>query len=191
MWISVLRKPDVPQYAYHQFLWQYFPDLDNTDAQRPFLFRVLGESILMLSRLKPATQHAVEIKDRLVPGTVYQFDLLANPARGGSITLEDGTKKRVPRKSYKGNQERKDWLRRRFEDAGADLTLVQVYDRPQRRFRKADGRQIVIDDVIYRGTLKVTDRSLFADKLLQGVGGRGAWGCGLMVLPEVMSGFGH
>lgn len=187
MWISVLRRPNVPEYAIHQFIWQYFPELDGKDADRPFLYRVLGESMIVLSRLKPRTSVAVEINERFLPGSIYQFDLLANPARSGSVVLPDGSKKRTCRKPYKTNAELRDWLQRRFEGSGAELTFAQVYNQPQRRFKKPSGQKIIIDDVIFRGTFELKDRSLFMDALMQGFGGRGAWGCGLLVMPEVMT----
>lgn len=185
MWISVLSKPKVPEYVFHQYCWQYFPDIPEGEP-RPFLYRVLGDSMLMLSRLKPATSTAVNIADRIECGKVYQFDLLANPARGGTITI-DGVKRRVRRRAYSTNEELKAWIHRRFEDGGADITFVQSFKRPTRRIRKGDGNVVTVCDVVFRGTLMVKDLSAFKRKMLAGIGGRGAWGCGLLVLPEIMT----
>lgn len=185
MWISILNKPSVPEYALHQFCWQYFPDVKKGEP-RPFVYRVLGESILMLSRIKPAINTTINIADRIKGGKVYQFDLLANPARGATVEV-DGVKKRAGRVPYTTNGELREWIYRRFEDGGADVTFVQAYQRPVRRFKKGDGNRIVISDVIFRGTVHVKDKAAFLRKMLEGIGGRGAWGCGLLILPEVMT----
>jgi len=186
MWISAVSKPEVPEYAYHQVLWSYFPDVPEV-SERPFVYRVLGDTILMLSRHRPSAPTVKALAERIEAGAVYQFDLLANPARSARAQQPDGTWKRICRKPYRTNQERKDWLARRMEGSGAEITFVQAYDRPQRRFAKPGGKRIIIDDVVFRGTLRVTDKARFCDHLLRGIGGRGAWGCGLMVLPEVMA----
>lgn len=180
MFLSIVPKPDAPEYCYHQYLWAYF---DQTRGEnRPFIYRSLSESLIMLSREIPACPHT-PIAERIHAGQVYQFDLLASPIRG---TYRDENRQRKRREPYKTNQERLDWLARRLGDS-ADLRFAQVFDRPVRRFKKADGHQISIEECTLRGAVYVKDKSRFIDTLLTGVGGSGAWGCGLMILPEVMT----
>lgn len=179
MFMSIVPKPNTPEYCHHQYLWSYFKK--DPDDKRPFVFRPLKTGLLMLSREAPSCPHKA-IGDSIKAGRVYQFDLLCNPARG---TWRDETRKRRRRESYKTNTERLDWLRRRLGDS-AELRFAQVFDRPQRRFKKGDGNKIIIDECIIRGAVYVKDRAAFIDVLTNGVGGRGCWGCGLMILPEVM-----
>ena len=180
MFFAIVPKPDVPEYCYHQYLWAYFKK--DKGEQRPFLFRVMTDAIVMLSREKQSCP-SVAIADRITAGLALQFDVLCNPARSQLIDSEKTKKRRVP---YKTNAERHDWFKRRIGEA-ADSRFVQVFDRPQRRFKKGDGNKIIIDECVIRGVVYINDRSEFIDILLNGVGGRGAWGYGLMLLPEVMT----
>jgi CRISPR-associated protein Cas6/Cse3/CasE subtype I-E len=179
MFLSIVPKPDTPEYCYHQYLWAYFDQ--NKNVNRCFVYRALSESIIMLSSEQPACEHT-RIDERISAETVYQFDLIASPIRG--VRREDG--KRSRREPYRTNKERLDWLARRLGDS-AELRFAQVFDRPRRRFKKADGHQVSVDECTMRGAVYVKDRDLFIDTLLTGVGGRGAWGCGLMILPEIMT----
>lgn len=179
MFLSIIPKPDTPEYCYHQYLWAYFDK--QRGENRPFLFRVLNDAIVMLSRDNPSCP-SVAIAGRIQAGNVLQFDLLCNPARSLWMDAEKTKKCRVP---YKSNAERQEWFKRRLGDA-ADVRFVQVFNRPQRRFKKGGGNKIIIDECIIRGAVYVKDRAAFIDVLLNGVGGRGAWGYGLMILPEVM-----
>lgn len=179
MFIAIIPKPDAPEYCYHQYLWAYFDK--SKDEPRPFIYRVLGESILLLSREKPACA-AVNISERIKAGQTYQFDVLCSPVRG---TYRDENRQRKRREPYKTNAERLQWFGRRLGDS-ADARFAQVFDRPLRRFKKGDGNTVTIDECIIRGAVYVKDRALFVDTLLNGIGGRGAWGHGLMILPEVM-----
>jgi len=179
MFLSVIPKPDTPEYCYHQYLWAYFNK--EKGQTRPFIFRVLENSIVMLSRDKPACQ-SVSIAEHIQAGQTYQFDVLCSPVRG--TYREDGKRKR--REPYKTNKERLQWFERRLAGS-AEARFAQVFDRPVRRFKKSDGHIVRMNDCIIRGAVYVKDRAGFIDTLLNGIGGRGAWGCGLMILPEVMT----
>jgi len=179
MFLSIITKPAAPQYCYHQYLWTYF-DKEKGD-QRPFIYRVLGESIIMLSRDKPACRH-VNIADRVKAGQTYQFDVLCSPVRG---TYRGENRERKRREPYRGNADRLQWLGRRFGGC-ADVRFAQVFDRPVRRFKKGDGHNVTIDECVIRGTVYVKDKAQFIETMLNGIGGRGAWGHGLLMLPDVM-----
>lgn len=94
MWISTVPHPPCDDYQVHQYLWCYFPNKAR-DAPRPFLFRVDGSRIMMLSAARPATQ-CVQIpppeRER-----VYQFSVLASPLLG---TWRDAEGRRHRRGSY-------------------------------------------------------------------------------------------
>lgn len=180
MFLAIIHKPDTPDYCLHQYLWAYFDKARG--EQRPFVYRVLTDAIIMLGRDRPSCP-SVAIADRIVAGQVLQFDVLCNPTCSQWLDAEKTKKRRVP---YKTNAERQDWFNRRMGDA-ADVRFVQVFDRPQRRFKKGDGNKIIIDECVMRGAVYVKDRAAFLEILLNGIGGRGAWGYGLMMLPEVMS----
>ncbi len=180
MYLSTVPNPEVPEYCYHQYLWAYFNKSKQESRSRPFVFRILGKSIIMLSREKP-TCHSVNFSDHIKAGQAYQFQVLASPVRG--TYREEGKRKR--RQAYKGNKERLQWLQRRLGQS-AELEFGQVFDRPARVFKKGDGHRVVINECIMSGVVYVKDKEMFNQVLINGVGGRGAWGCGLMILPEVM-----
>jgi CRISPR-associated protein Cas6/Cse3/CasE subtype I-E len=180
MFLSVVNKPAVPEYCFHQYLWAYFKEQQGAD--RPFIYRVMGDKILMLSRIRPACD-AICLADRIKTGQAYQFDVLCSPVRG---TWRDENRQRKRREPYKTNDERLQWIVRRFGDA-ADVRFAQVFDRPLRKFKKGDGHVVVLNECIIRGVVHVKDRPLFIDTLLSGIGGRGCWGHGLLLLPEVMA----
>jgi CRISPR-associated protein Cas6/Cse3/CasE subtype I-E len=178
MWYTRLPRPQVPAYALHQVLWGYFPEVPDGDP-RPFTYRVEGDDVLMLSRLKPACP-ALDISGRIGAGRVYQFDVLASPMNGYKVK----SSKTSGRKVIEGNERRREWLARRL--AGAELTFAQLFDREDLRFKRPSGAQVWVARCVARGTLQVTDRAEFVETMLRGVGGRGCWGCGMLVPPEVM-----
>lgn len=180
MWITTVNKPACPQYCYHQYLWSYFPDLYGQEGiDRPFLFRVLENSILMLSRHKPAVSSSANIEDRIQAGSVYQFDVLAS-ARNGHNTKDGKYRSR-----FLKSDEIRGWFSRRI--AGADAGFVQVFDRPKLKFKKPGGTAIIRPQCVIRGTVNVKDRDEFIETLYKGIGGGGVWGFGLLVMPEVMA----
>lgn len=181
MWITAVNRPDAPEATLHQFLWGYFPGMDG--QERPFLFRTLDTTILMLSRVKPSCP-SVDIKERITAGNVYQFDVLASPRNGFSSDNGGRYRNQHHHKFIRSNQHRKEWFGRRL--AGAEPTFMQIYDRPDMQVRR--GKNLITRPAcIVRGTIKVNDRAEFMDTLQRGIGGGGVWGFGLMVLPEVMS----
>lgn len=182
MWLAAVARPSVPEYVYHQMLWTYLPErYRQPGAERPFVYRAARDGLWMLSRYRPACE-ARAISPAIETGRVYQFDLLCSPARGGRDP-ETGEKRR--RVFYRGNDEWRAWLQRRF-DGAAEPLFVQAFDRPARHIKKPGGPRLRIEECLMRGTLRVTDRSAMIERMCQGIGGRGAWGHGLLWLPEVM-----
>jgi CRISPR-associated protein Cas6/Cse3/CasE subtype I-E len=176
MWISIVPHPPCDDYQVHQYLWCYFPNRAR-DEPRPFLFRVDCSRIVMLSAARPATQ-CVQIP---LPeqGRVYQFSVLTSPLLG---TWRDADGRRHRRGSYPAAAQR-GWLERRIEGAG--VMFCTATERPLRVFRDARGHRVTVPEVEFSGALLVTDADAFKKTLLRGVGGRGAWGHGLLFLPEL------
>lgn len=89
------------------------------------------------------------------------------------------------RKVIEGNVRRRDWLERRIE--GARITFCQLYEREDLRFRRPGGASVWVARCEALGTLRVDDRAAFVATMLRGIGGRGCWGMGLLLLPEIMA----
>lgn len=173
MWVTSVPRPAVPAYAVHQVLWGYFPSVKDGEP-RPFLYRIEKERIVLLSRLPPSCP-ATEISPRVRAGRVYQFQATVSPANNNN---------RRGRKVIEGNQRRREWLGRRLD--GAVLTFAHLYERGDLRFRRPDGNKVWVPRFEAKGTLRVDDRARFLDSVLRGIGGRGCWGMGLLLLPEIM-----
>ena len=173
MFLSVVPRPAVPEYVLHQVLWGYFPNIDRGE-QRPFVFRVEPGRIIVLSRTAPSCT-SLRIADRIHAGQVLQFEVLASAANcvAGRRRVE-----------ITDNCARRAWLARRMD--GAVITFSQVYDRLQLQFVKSGGKKITVPRFKAVGTVHVQDRAAFIAAMLHGIGGRGCWGCGLLLLPEIM-----
>lgn len=170
MFLATVPRPSVPENTLHQVLWGYFPHVPRGEP-RPFVYRVDEHRVVILSRLRPSCP-AAQIGDRIHAGRVLQFEVLASAANGH------------PRTPVMGNQKRRDWLARRMD--GADITFAQIFDRPDRVFTRPGGEKITIHTFRATGTLLLRDRAAFVGAMLRGIGGRGCWGCGLLLLPEIM-----
>lgn len=182
-WYARIPALPVPAYCLHQLLWTYLPEEHRqAGAHRPFVYLQEKEHIHVISRM-PLSTEAMLIEQIISSGKVYQFKVLCSPSRGGKSP--DG--KRLRRLYYRGNEERREWLSRRLEGC-ADVLFCSVFDRPERHIKKPKGVTVKIEECVITGTLRVTDKMAFISKLCDGVGGRGAWGCGLLYLPEVMGG---
>jgi CRISPR-associated protein Cas6/Cse3/CasE subtype I-E len=182
MFFSTVPRPSVPAYALHQILWTYYPeDHRRPGDDRPFVYRVADRHLLMLSKIPPNCAHQ---RIDVTTGHTYQFDLICSPVRG-TVTTNGHRHRRVRREPYRSNDERREWLKRRL-DGAAEMMFCTVTDRPDLSIRASDGRRIHWPECRMQGTLRVTDRTTFLLRLADGVGGRGAWGHGLMYLPEVM-----
>lgn len=174
MWLAMVARPSVPANSLHQVLWGYFPGVPD-GSPRPFVYRVERDRILLLSRIPPACA-AQRVDERIEAGRVYQFRALVSPANGSG---KDGR-----RRPIEGNEKRREWLGRRLH--GARLTFAQLFERRELRFKRPGGDLVTVHRCEAVGTLQVIDREVFIETMVSGIGGRGCWGCGLLVLPEIM-----
>ena len=180
-WYARIPKMDVPAYCVHQLLWSYLPkEYRQAGAERPFVYLQDKEHIHVISRM-PLSTDALLLETSISSGKVYQFKVLCSPSRDGKSP--DG--ERLRRLYYRGNDERREWLSRRL-DGCAEVLFSSVFDRPVRLIKKPKGVTVKIEECVITGTLRVTDKMAFLSKMSSGIGGRGAWGCGLLWMPEVM-----
>ncbi|TCP06604.1 type I-E CRISPR-associated protein Cas6/Cse3/CasE [Caldimonas thermodepolymerans] len=169
MWVAQIPKPRVPLASLHRLLFAYFPD-HPANAPRPFLFRIEHDSLILGSTLKPSCA-AKHVQPQA--GMTYQFDAIVKPMNGGG------------RNPIDGNARRRDWVARNLR--GAQIGYCEVYDLPDLRTRKSDGRRIVVPVCRVVGALTVTDADEFIRFLRRGGPGTAkAYGCGMWVLPELM-----
>lgn len=180
MYLSTVLRPSATDYELHQYLWCYFPQC-GPESVRPFLYRAFDRTVLMLSRERPSCPSA-EISGRIEAGRTYQFIVTASPLKGSYRDNETG--RRLKRGAWETREEQIAWLHRRI--AGAAIPFCKVETKSRRVFC-VNGHRAVQPESEFKGALFVHDRALFMQSMLAGIGGRGAWGHGLLILPEVMS----
>lgn len=177
---------------------------DSTERKRK-LWRIdnLGEKtyILLLSEDKPDLSNAVRqfgisgagsdfetrdyspLLERIQDGSVWHFKLTANPTVSSSQKCKTGERGNV--KAHISEQYQVKWLLDRAEKYGFALdenefcvTGVKWYI-----FRKGTERnRVSILSVTYEGTLKVTDKEVFRNTLINGIGREKAYGLGMLTV---------
>lgn len=179
MYLATVLRPLADDYELHQYLWCYFPQC-NRASKRPFLYRVFDKTLSMLSSERPSCP-AVQIDDQIETGRTYQFNVLASPLKGSYRDKETGQRRK--RGAWETKDEQMAWLQRRI--VGATIPFCKVEQKPKRVF-SVNGHRAVQPEAEFKGALFVHDRAAFLRSIAQGIGGRGAWGHGLLILPEVM-----
>lgn len=159
-----------------RFLWRlesaelgWKPPAVLVQSARPGRWSPIADMPNYLSR--PPEEKAVETSALVREGRRMRFRLLANP----TVTRN--------RKRYglMGEDEQLAWLKRQGERYGFDVDGAVVTARDLIDSRK-DGRQIVIQRVLYDGYLKVKEPDLVSRALVTGIGPAKAFGCGLLSL---------
>ncbi len=175
MWLAkVARPPGRCDYQLHQYLFGYFPPMD----KREFLFRVAGQDIFVLSLTRPSVP-AVRIQELIQAGQSYAFDLLCNPVK--QLGARPGRAlKRIVVRDFDGQR---DWLAARLE--GCEIRFSHFQPQTVARFRNSKGEKVQVYFTRATGVLTVQDKTAFLLKLQAGIGRARAWGCGLLMLPEV------
>ena len=117
----------------------------------------------------------------IVPGSRWHFRLTANPTV--SAPSSGGERGRVY--AHVTVQQQKDWLLKRAEAHGFQLT-ESSFDVTQRRtltFRKgSERRPVTLGTCVFEGVLTVTDPALFRQTLTDGMGRGKAYGQGMMTV---------
>lgn len=181
------RKAIHNPYEQHRILWKHFPD--DSDAERPFLFRVedtakgaMTQRVLMLSTKEP---HDSSIHSKLEAckpfepvlrqGQFFRFLLEANPIK----RLPD-SHKRVP---LIDEETQIKWLGKKLAPA-AQLSQSLVTARQNLFFRRK-GRAGKIVQVRFEGILEVNKPDALITLIKSGIGPAKSFGCGLLLIRRV------
>ena len=129
------------------------------------------------------TKDYLPLLERIQDGSVWHFKLTANPTVSSSEKCKTGERGNV--KAHISDQYQIKWLLDRAEKHGFSLdenefcvTGVKWYI-----FRKgAERNRVSILSVTYEGTLKVTDKKMFCDTLVSGIGREKAYGLGMLTV---------
>ncbi|MDO5581637.1 MAG: type I-E CRISPR-associated protein Cas6/Cse3/CasE [Planctomycetia bacterium] len=189
---QIARKRLADNYAWHQELWQAFPN--RPDDSRDFLFRLDRRerflTVWILSTEEPVQLDWGEWKTKPVNSTFlkhhrYQFVLRANPTVMRVVRLEDGSRrKNGQRTAIYDADELKNWLIQKGNLSG--FTVEQaVCDPPVKEYFYKDKKRCVQSRVDYTGTLSVVDYEKFQNAWLKGIGPARAFGFGLLLLSPI------
>ena len=117
---------------------------------------------------------------RIERNSMWRFRLCANPTHS---VMQDG--KRGKKLAYTVETEQLSWLQRQAEKNGFLVTesSARVTRKQWYQFNKGNAkRRVRMLLVTYDGVLKVTDRDLFIQALISGIGREKAYGAGLLTL---------
>jgi len=175
----------VDGYAWHNAIWQAFPD--RPDDARDFLFRIDrredGFRVLLLSQQMPVSTKTViwqtkEVSPSFLEHEAYRFQLKANPTMRRSedkrrLAIYDETKLRA-------------WLMRKAASSGfaVEPDMLEIGAPIDETFVK-DGRRGKHVAVNFTGVLRVTKREEFILCFNSGIGSAKGFGFGLLMLQPI------
>jgi CRISPR system Cascade subunit CasE len=178
-------------YAWHQALWNAFPEKQSRD----FLYRIeereAGFLAYLLSETRPVAPgwgrwETKDVGDSFLEHTAYRFQLCANPTRR---YVNDGQGNRFEKSKrfvVADPDALKQWLLRKAEQGGfaVDEAALQIGPPVNQPFYKG-GRKGNHRRVEFSGLLTVTDREQFKETFKKGIGSAKAFGFGLLVLQPI------
>jgi CRISPR system Cascade subunit CasE len=165
----------------HRNVWQAVRS--DPDQTRNFIFAFTETpddiSIVVRSRWLPShLQPHVKPVAAVQNGNCYRFKLRANPVR-----RRDHQPPQKTARPLLNRTELQTWLQRVGDNQGfiiePDTLALQ---RRVRRCTPSCGRSFPINDVLFRGELRITDNLRFHDALETGIGRSKAFGYGMLML---------
>lgn len=172
MWLTRLNKMDgVPDAKQHQLLYGFFKGVE----ERPFCYKDTGSEIIMLSSIEPNTE-CKEIQLREGQTLMFECTASLNGRKHKDITIrpQDFTPDHI-----------KEWFRRRL-DGGAYVNYVSFQKLAPHKIRRDNSEIIILNRTHFYGTLTVMNAPRMQEIMAKGVGRGGAFGFGLIYLPQVM-----
>lgn len=180
---TALRLSD--SYAWHQKLWEAFPDRDG--ESRDFLFRIYDAGkdfrVFLLSESAPVPPPWGHWESKPISGSflqhpAYRFQLRANPTMRRSsdhrrlgIYAEDRLREWIVRKAGQNG----------FDIAADSLVVGAPVDEFFRK-KGSRGKHVAVD---FSGALTVFDRTAFVHAFNNGIGTAKAFGFGMLMLQPV------
>ena len=118
--------------------------------------------------------------DAMTKDAVFRFQLETAPFKK---TAADGVKN-SRRRALRTEEEREAWLRRKAEQNGFEILLVNetAGEKHIARHPAEAGGSLTVDSYYYAGTLRITDPDLFRLAMRQGIGPGKAYGLGMLLL---------
>ena len=203
----------------HHFVMQGFPNVDGEKAEVRKKFGALhrlevdakrGEiTLLVQSAFKPVWNFADEVlledgfsqKEigqiySLLPNeTELMFRLRANPTKCVSTKNENYAKFAGKRVELRTEEDQIEWLKRKAEQHGFQLTAVKVNSDVANVSTTPNGKvfgnhtkgKLTFNSVVFDGNLRITDAEKFKETLIHGIGQGKAYGFGLLSIAKSLS----
>lgn len=199
---------DSPQLM-HASVMAGFSSFDSTPDR--VLWRVdrLGPSVYVLvqSRRKPDFSHMVEqygrpetmqgwdtmeydpFLQKIETGQEWRFRLTANPVH----SVKDGkdTESRGKVKAHVTIEQQKKWLIDRSQKLGFSLTKLdadnynlEIKQRDIKKFMR-EGKETTVSMATFEGVLKVEDKEVFLNSMVNGIGRAKSYGCGMITVARI------
>lgn len=169
-------------YAWHQKLWNAFPD--RPEADREFLFRITGAGmdfqVLMLSACEPTPPvwghwQTKPVPDGFLAHRGYRFQVKANP------TMRRNSDRR--RLGIFHEDKLAEWFARKADRHGFAVAPGSlVIGAPLEEFFVKKGKRGKHIAVEFSGVLTVVDAERFAEAFASGIGSAKAFGFGMLML---------
>lgn len=187
--------------AFHNWVESSFPDEMDSGIRTRKLWRIDKlngkEYLLMVSKIKPSleslklygvegtaqTKDYDEFLSKIENGNSYRFRVVLNPV---VAEMDEESRKRGRVKPLP-NGKHMQFLYDRSEKNGFRLNKDEFYvvSRGHSLLKKPSMRDVRLSKVTYEGRLIVTDKEIFKESLIKGIGRKKAYGFGMMtVIPE-------
>ena len=172
-------------YSIHKLVYSCFPLSENRGN---FLYADKGFSdgirtVLILSEQTPQIPDSIrsattELSKNFMRFNEFRFEVVLNPVKR--------EKESGKRRAITGQLPLLKWFTIHAEKWGfaANENTLEVITLPMAKFKKGDA-DCLFHAVKFRGTLRVTDHSLFSETLKKGIGHGKAFGFGLLQLVPI------
>jgi len=142
------------------------------------------------SRQSWETKDYSQLIERIEVGQRWQFRLRANPVHSVKPTTESQSEEPSRRGKVYAHvtvKQQEGWLLERAAKCGFNLQdgSFSVVQQEILQFRR-QGKPVTLGVATYEGILEVTDKSLFINTLVGGIGRAKAYGCGLLTIARVL-----
>jgi CRISPR-associated protein Cas6/Cse3/CasE subtype I-E len=175
-------------YKIHQKMYKFFDKKEGRD----FIYRVIGDKILVYCQQKPKSYSNVEVKTKeytcnFVIGQELKFSVDVCPvvkvknSRNKSKKCDPFLYERQKSKDADMKEALSNWFKKRIETLGFSISDFVIIVRDEDSFLKNGENHRYVHYEI-QGVLKVEDVEKFNKAIELGIGDKRGFGCGMLLL---------
>ena len=170
----------------HGMIWELWNGKTLKDG-RPFIYRIVDNNLMILCNneypiettdLEWMNGHRMSEREINFNG-MYSYEIKVNPIIKKDNEMDSSKRKAVP---LKNDNDVKKWWEKKGQNYGFKIVnnLFSVTNKSQSVIDP--NRSIILYRVTISGVLEVTNPDVFNKRFVKGFGGKGNYGCGLMML---------